>query len=119
MDVFLDHPGTGVLVALVANSPPAAASDVDAHPWPARTGESDCPSGYRLATGANVLCGGAANPTFNPCAKGFSLRDPRGARWEDSCPDCGQRVLCVHARDLDDTADPTSRTATRTLRRVP
>lgn len=28
---------------------------------------------------ANVLCGGAANPAFNPCAKGFSLRDPRGA----------------------------------------
>lgn len=32
-----------------------------------------------LGDPANVLCGGAANPEFNPCAKGFSLRDPRGS----------------------------------------
>ncbi|MGH7316333.1 MAG: hypothetical protein ACREJS_08745, partial [Candidatus Rokuibacteriota bacterium] len=27
----------------------------------------------------NVLCGGAANPVFNSCARGFTLRDPRRA----------------------------------------
>ena len=28
---------------------------------------------------ANVFCGGAANPAFDPCATGFALRDPRRA----------------------------------------
>ena len=28
---------------------------------------------------SNVLCGGAANPDFNACEHGFSLRDPFGA----------------------------------------
>jgi hypothetical protein len=33
----------------------------------------------RVGGTANVLCGGAANPDFNACARGFALRDPRAA----------------------------------------
>lgn len=33
----------------------------------------------RVGATANVLCGGAANPDFDSCSNGFTLRDPRGA----------------------------------------
>lgn len=33
----------------------------------------------RAGDTSNVLCRGAANPLFDACARGFSLRDPRGA----------------------------------------
>lgn len=33
----------------------------------------------QVGDATNVLCGGAANPDFDACANGFSLRDPHGA----------------------------------------
>lgn len=33
----------------------------------------------RVGDPSNVMCGGAANPDFDACARGFALRDPLGA----------------------------------------
>lgn len=33
----------------------------------------------RVGDTSNLLCGGAANSSFNPCAEGFALRDARRA----------------------------------------